>query len=118
MPTRGIATRLSVEIFQPQYFFQPLRLDSHLPYILPQQNTEEDMVTLFATECLQRSIVFNPSPLRGPPLSLRAEEDMITSSIPFASWCIFAPLPEGTVANKREQSYAGIDYAEREQLGR
>ena len=85
MPTRGIATRLSVEIFQPQYFFQPLRLDSHLPYILPRQNTEEDM---------------------------------ITSSIPFASWCIFAPLPEGTVANKREQSYAGIDYAEREQLGR
>ena len=62
--------------------------------------------------------VLNPSPLRGPPLSLRAEEEMITSSIPFASWCIFAPLPEGTVANKREQSYACIDSAEREQLGR
>ncbi len=51
-------------------FFQPLRLDSHLPYILPQQNTEEDMVTFFYTAC---NVLYFCSSARGELSPLATE---------------------------------------------
>ena len=64
--------------------------------------------------------VFQPLPTaRTSPISFHSQgQKRLPSSTPHARWYIFAPLPEGTVANKREQSYACIDSAECEQLGR